>query len=295
MVITSAVEVHPSNTEQLRAWDGEEGAFWAAHAGYFDRAVARYQPPLLEAAELSPGDRVLDIGCGTGGTARDVARRVPAGSVVGVDLSSAMLDAARRAATREGLTNVLFLQADAQVHRFGAGSFDVAVSRTGCTFFGDPVAAFANIGAALAPAGRLALLVWQAPSRNEWFQQIVGAFLAGRPVPVPPPGSPGPFAFAEPDHVRTVLRAAGFGEIRVRPLTEPEEFGRDVDDAVAFVLGVAGWMLEGLDEDGRAHAVETFRRAAEAHATEDGVVFGSATWLITARRADPGASSADGS
>jgi SAM-dependent methyltransferase len=284
MAITSALRIDPSNAEQLRAWDGDEGAFWAAHAGHFERSLARYDEGLLLAAALRPADRVLDVGCGTGGTTRAVARRVPAGAVVGIDLSAPMLEVARRTAAAEGLAGVRFEQVDAQVHPFAAGSFDVAVSRTGAMFFGDPVAAFAHIGRALVPGGRLVLLVWQAPAANEWFSEIRSAFAAGRELPTPPPGAPGPFAFGDPERLRGVLGAAGWIDVGVVGLCEPMWFGVDPDDAVAFVRGVAGWMLEGLGEAARAGALAALRRSAEAHRTADGVEFGSATWLVTARR-----------
>ena len=106
MTATSAVPVHPSNTEQLRAWDGDEGAYWAAHADHFDRAMAGYHDRFLAAAAHRRPDRVLDIGCGTGQTTRDAARAAGAGSALGVDLSSPMLDNARRRAAAEGLANV---------------------------------------------------------------------------------------------------------------------------------------------------------------------------------------------
>ncbi|TFV81434.1 methyltransferase domain-containing protein [Blastococcus sp. CT_GayMR20] len=280
-----AVAVHPGNRDQLRAWDGDGGAYWAARAEYFERAVARYTAPFFAAAGIGHHDRVLDVGCGSGGTTREAARRAPAGAAVGVDLSSAMLEVARRAAEREGLGNVRFVQADAQVHPFPAGSFDVAVSRTGAMFFADPVAAFTNIGRALVGGGRLVLLVWQTPAANEWFREIAGSLAPGRPLPTPPPGVPSPFSLADPDRVRTILGTAGFGEIDVTGVAEPEWFGRDVDDAVSFIHGLAGWMLEGQDDDARARALADLRRSAERHLTEDGVEFGSAAWLVTARRA----------
>src|SRR3712207_2307032 len=118
MVEPPAVDVDPANRDQLRAWDGDGGAYWAARAEHFARAVARYTPPFFTAASIRTDDRVLDVGCGSGGTTREAARRAPAGEAVGVDLSSAMLEVARRAAEREGLGNVRFLQADAQVHPF---------------------------------------------------------------------------------------------------------------------------------------------------------------------------------
>ena len=127
--------VDPSNAAQRDAWDGEAGAFWADQADRFDRTIAAYDDDLHAAAAIEPADRVLDVGCGTGHTARRAARAAPTGSVLGVDLSAAMLDVARRRAAEEGIANVEFLQADAQVHPFDRGAFDVVVSRTGAMFF----------------------------------------------------------------------------------------------------------------------------------------------------------------
>ena len=284
MVTTHAIDVHPVNSAQLDAWDGNEGRFWAEHAEQFDRAVVRYDAPLFDAAAIGPTDRVLDIGCGSGGTSRSAARRAPQGSVVGVDLSAAMLEAGRGAAAVEGLTGVKFLQADAQIHAFRPGAFDVVVSRTGGMFFGDPVAAWANIGRALRPGGRLAMLAWQPLDANEWITAIRTALATGRTLPAPPPEAPGPFAFGEPDRVRGVLGAAGFADVEVHGLTEPMWFGADAEQAVAFVLGVSGWMLDGLDDDGRARALAALRRTVGEHSGPDGIEFGSAMWLVTARR-----------
>jgi SAM-dependent methyltransferase len=279
-----ALDVHPANREQWRAWDGTEGAYWAAHADEFDRSVARYTGPFLDAAAIAPGERVLDIGCGTGRTTRAAAGRAPGGAAVGIDLSAVMLDVARREADQAGLTSVRFVHGDAQVHPFDPGSFDVAISRSGAMFFADPVQAFRNIAHALVPRGRLVLLVWQSASANEWFCEIVGALAAGRQLPGPPPNAPGPFGLADRDRIRTVLSDAGYQDVEIRPIAEPMWFGRDADDAVSFILGLVGWMLEGLDEDGRDRAVRDLRRAAEAHLTDAGVEFESATWLVTARR-----------
>jgi SAM-dependent methyltransferase len=276
------VEVDPGNAGQLGAWDGAQGAFWAAEADRFDRSVARYDAPFLAAAGLRPDDRVLDVGCGTGRTTREAARR--AASALGVDLSAAMLDVARRRAAAEGLSNVRFVQADAQVSAFPPEGFDVAVSRTGAMFFADPVAALANVGRALPPGGRLVLLVWQALEANEWMTEILGALTAGRPLPVPPPGAPGPFSLADPARIREVLTVTGHRQVEVEGLAEPEWWGADADDALTFVLGLAGWLLEGLDDAARERAVADLRRRIEAHAGPDGVEFGSAAWLVTARR-----------
>ncbi len=287
MPATDAVPVATSNADQLRAWNGDEGAYWAAHADDFDRGSAAYHRPFLEAAAIHDADRVLDIGCGTGQTTRDAARAARSGSALGVDLSSQMIEYARRRAVEERVGNVVFEQADAQVHPFDAGTFDVAISRTGGMFFGDPVAAFANISRALRPGGRLVLLAWQGPGPNEWIRELSGALAAGRDLPLPPLEAPGPFALSDPDRVRSILTATGYSDIELDSRSEPMWFGRDTESAYGFVLGLMGWMLEGLDDARRAQALDNLRVSLTAHATGHGVLYESATWTIHAIRREP--------
>ena len=281
---TDAVSVHPSNAGQLAAWDGEEGAYWEVNAEYYDRAVASHHRRLLAAAAIGPSEHVLDIGCGTGQTTRDAARAAADGTALGVDLSAAMLDHARRRAAADGIGNATFEQADAQIHPFEPDAFDVAISRTGAMFFGDPGAAFANIGRSLRPGGRLALLTWQGLERNEWIREFSGALAAGRELPGPPTDAPGPFGLSDPVRVRGILSGAGFGDVELEGTTEPIWFGTDADDAHRFVLGQLGWMLDGLDGEGRARAIDALHVTMAAHTTADGVVYESGAWLIRATR-----------
>jgi SAM-dependent methyltransferase len=281
-VTTNSVPVDPSNREQLAAWDGNEGAYWAAHAEYFDRSVADYHRRLFDAATITASERVLDVGCGTGQTTCDAARSASAGSALGVDLSSRMLDYARQRAAAEGVANAAFLHADAQIHEFSRADFHVAISRTGAMFFGDPRAAFTNIGRSLAPGGRLILVVWQPLAANEWIREIAGALAAGRDQPAPPPDAPGPFSLSDSERVRSVLSSAGFTGINLEAAEAPMWFGTDPDDAQRFIIGLVGWMLEGLDETGRRRALDDLRTTVAAHTTSDGVVFGSAAWIIRA-------------
>jgi SAM-dependent methyltransferase len=280
----TALHVDPANTGQAQAWDGDEGAYWAENAGRFDRALAAYRERFVAAAGIGRADRVLDIGCGTGQTTRDAARAAADGFALGVDLSGRMIELARRLAAGQGIGNARFEQADAQIHPFPTASFDVAISRTGTMFFGDPAAAFANIARAIRPDGRLAMLVWQGPQANEWIRELTGALAAGRDLPVPPAGSPGPFAQAGPEAVRVVLAAAGFTRIELDGLRQPMWFGSDAGDAHAFVLGSMGWMMEGLDDAGRGRALRDLRATVNGHDTGHGVFYESAAWIITATR-----------
>jgi SAM-dependent methyltransferase len=278
----SRVQVHPGNREQLRAWDGEEGLCWAADPDTFELTLADYDPALFAAAAITPTGRILDIGCGTGGTTVEAARRAARGSALGVDLSSPMLAVARRRADAEGLQNVSFLQADAQIHPFQPASFDVAIGRTSAMFFADRVAALANVRRALTAGGRLVLLVWQPPHRNEWFLEFTAAMAAGRTLPPPPPDAPHPFTMADPAVDRDVLTAAGYSDVVVTGLQRTMNLGADPGHAYDWALGLLAWMLDGLDGPAQDRARRVLRRTIDTHHGRDGVRFASATWLITA-------------
>jgi SAM-dependent methyltransferase len=278
------VDVDPTNRAQATAWDGDEGAYWADNAAWFDRAVAAHHRPFMAAAGIETTERVLDVGCGAGQTTRDAAREAACGSALGVDLSARMIAIARQAAVAGRLANATFEQADAQIYPFPAASFDLVISRTGAMFFGDPIAAFTNIGRALRPGGRLVLLTWQGPGPNEWMRELSSALAAGRHLPPPPPEAPGPFALSDPDRVRAVLGAAGFGGVDLDARQALMWFGGDVDAAHQFVLGLMGWMLQGLDDAGRNQALDNLRDTLAAHATDGGVMYDSAAWIIRASR-----------
>lgn len=278
----STAGVDPSNEAQAESWDGTEGGYWAAHHEQFDLVLGYYQPMFETACGVRIDDHVLDIGCGTGATTRAAARAARRGTALGVDLSSCMLDLARVLAAQEGLVNVRFERADVQVHPFPAAAFDVAISRTGAMFFGDPEQAFLNIGRALTSGGRLTLLTWQPTSRNAWFAAFAAALLGT--APTPPPHAPGPFSMSDPHQVRRLLEATGFRDIEITGLTGPTTYGRTVDEAHKHLMGQLGWMLENRAPEDRPRATQALRDTLAAHAGSEGVQFDSATWLVTAQR-----------
>jgi SAM-dependent methyltransferase len=279
-------EVAAGNRDMAAAWDGDEGAHWSAHAPRYERGGAPYREQLLGAAGLSTGERVLDIGCGAGRTTREAARAVgPGGRALGLDLSASMLDVARAAARDEGLDNVEYVQADAQVHHFGEPSHDVAVSQFGVMFFADPVAAMTNIRGALVPGGRALFMVWQGLGRNEWAATLRTTLAAGRDLPMPPPGAPGPFSWAEPDTGRQILEKAGFGDVDVNDVPGDFVIGDDPEDAIGFVrgMGVTRTLLADLDDAAKSRALDALRAAFAEHQSDRGVSFESAAWLVTGR------------
>lgn len=275
------------NRDQADAWDGEEGAHWADHADRYEAMSGGFTDQLLASASIRVGDHVLDIGCGNGRTTVEAAGYATAGQVLGVDLSSRMLDHASASAAAEGLTNVRFEQADAQAHSFANGTFDVAISRFGIMFFADPVAAFANIGRSLRSGGRATFLCWQEMSRNDWL--LVPASAALQYVAMPDlgdPGAPGPFSMSDPDRIVDILGRAGFEQVRTDPLQASMRLGDDADDAVAFLrgTGMARAMLSEASVEDADRALAAVADALRPHEAPAGVHLGGAAWLVTATR-----------
>lgn len=249
-----------------------------------DALAARYDRRLLAAARLVPRSEVLDVGCGTGVSTRQVARIVTAGRVVGVDVSGPMVRQARARST--GLANVTYEEADAQTHPFEPASFDVVLSRFGAMYFTDPPAAFANLAAALRPGGRLALVAWQGLEHNRWMSAVREAVALGRPAPPLPEGAPGAFGLADRRMVAGVLAGAGFAGVEVEDAAEQVTFGPDVDRAFDFVstLGFAKDGLARLRGLERREALARLRATLAAAGTGQGVWFASRAWIVTATR-----------
>jgi len=276
----------PPNARQTAEWDGPAGAHRVRHAAVFDAETRPHNERFRAATGAGPRDRVLDIGCGTGQTTRDAARAAVDGSALGVDLSARMLAHAREVSRAEGLRNVSFEQADAQVHRFPGGGFDLAISRFGTMFFDDPAAAFGNIGRALRPGARLVLMVWQERGRNEWSTAIRQALAGDTGVPFPGYAGPDPFSLGDPAAARGILAAAGFAGVTFADVHEPVYYGPDPEVAFDVVRGLRSTrdLLGALGDADEAAALGRLHSVLAAHRTGEGVFFDSRTWIITARR-----------
>jgi SAM-dependent methyltransferase len=252
----------------------------------YDAELRLHNQVLRRACGVRRHDHVLDVGCGTGQTTRQAARTAIAGGALGVDLSAPMIDRARALAQAEGLRNVTFQRADAQVHRFPPEQFDLAISRFGTMFFGDPAAAFANIGRALHPAGRLVMMVWQGHEQNEWAVAIHRSLEElEEPAAVAPAGLD-PFSLADPATVAGILEVAGFDAVTFTDVHQPVYYGPDVAAALDWVRGFTctNSLLKQLDPAGAERALQRLRKTLAAHAGGDGIWFDSRAWIVTARR-----------
>jgi SAM-dependent methyltransferase len=208
-----------ANTAMEQYWNQVAGPRWVGRAGLQEARNIEVAHLLQQAAAPQPGERVLDVGCGTGATAIPFAAAIgPTGRVTGIDISEPMLGQARQNIANAGAANITLVQADAQVHRFPPHSFDLLISRFGVMFFADPVAAFTNLFAGLRQGGRLCMAVWAAMEQNVHWQIPfdIAAKHLGAPAPADP-HEPGPMAFRDPAYLRGILEKAGFGRIEVAP------------------------------------------------------------------------------
>ena len=285
--MTSTAQTGP-NADQAAYWTSRTGKNWVDQQEVLDHLFSNITQVLLEAAILQPGERVLDLGCGSGGTTLDIGRRIaPGGSVLGLDISSILLDRACQRAKVRAARNVEFHEADAQTHTFEPGSFDLLTSRFGCMFFSDPVAAFANLRRGLRSSGRVCLATWAPITSNPWF--TIGRDAAIGRLGQPPPAearAPGPFAFAERDYVLGILRHAGLIDTNAEELTVElvapdaiEEAGR-----LAVVTGAAARIIDAFNgtPDDVAAIAESVTAAFGQYQSADGIRVPAAINLFTA-------------
>jgi SAM-dependent methyltransferase len=275
--------------EGLARWSGAAGEHWAAEADRYDRINQRFADRLLEVVAARPGERVLDVGCGTGAVTVALARAVGAeGSVVGLDLSRQMLEVARSRAAAAGLGNVELWHGDAQVSDLTAAEADALVSRFGLMFFTDPPEAFANLATALRPGGRVAFTCWLDMASNDWI--MVPAVAAVAYVPVPEglggTGVQGAFALADPSKTTALLEGAGFVDVATEQVAAPMWMGDTVEDTLAFMRTTefAATLFKGCRRDRADAAWKAIGQALAAHAGPDGVELEGQAWLVTATK-----------
>jgi SAM-dependent methyltransferase len=273
-----------SNAAQIEYWNTTAGETWARFQETLDRQVELLGLAAMDALCPREGEHIIDIGCGCGQTSLALAARVrPTGSVVGVDISEPMLDVALRRPRSNDL-QVVFRKLDAQTDDLGRGLFDAAFSRFGVMFFGDPVAAFANIRASLKPEGRLTFVCWRPLNENPWMQAPLQAALPLLPPVEPPdPTAPGPFAFANPSRVRSILADSGYGSVTIDPF-DADIGGADLEQTLKLALGI-GPLGRALREHPELadNVVGAVRDVLSKYLTSNGVRMPAAVWIVLAR------------
>ncbi len=272
------------NAEQAEDWNGASGREFIEQHARHERMLGQLTARLLAAAQIRDAENVLDIGCGCGDTTILAARATGSGQALGADFSRIQVAEARRLAAAAGAANARFEVADAQVHPFGAGVFDVVLSSFGVMFFDDPAAAFANLRKALRRGGRLAFVCWRTREENPIFTTGFAGTAAVLGLREPP-GPSAAFSLAGSGRVSALLSGAGFGGIEFAKVDEPMLIGRDVDDVLEYERAspTATEILAGLSPAQAAGLTRQVRDRLAVYASPDGVTMPGAAWLVTAR------------
>lgn len=268
-------------------WQGATGHNWADEWRRTDRTFQPLTEALLQRIALMHGSRILDVGCGAGELSIRVADARPAAKVLGLDISQRLVEVATGRSQGE---NVRFQVADASGWTDPDFVPDLIVSRHGVMFFDDPQAAFAHLSRAAAPDAHLIFTCFRDPARNGWASEVARLLAdeAGTPPAKPDPYAPGPFAFADPARVESVL-----GEGWTAIDFEPYDFayvageGENPDeDALSFMTRI-GPVAAALRESSPQRASRLRERLQELLDTRrrgGRIVFPASAWIVTAQR-----------
>lgn len=263
-------------------WQDRVGRAWAENWQLTDRSLAGLTEQLLRVISDLPGTRIADIGCGAGELSLALSRQRPDAQVTGVDVSQDLVDAAR---DRAGGSGAEFVLADASQWQPARGAPDLLVSRHGVMFFDDPVSAFTHLRQVSVPGARLAFSCFRSREENAWMSGLAG-LLPG--MPAPDPAAPGPFAFADPERISSILTAAGWSGLRIEPhdfayvAGAGEQAAADATELFARIGPLASVIRE---LHGEAREVLNARLAhwIGRHQQDDLVAFPAAAWIVTAR------------
>lgn len=230
-------------------------------------------PWMLAAAELQPGQRVLELACGAGRVGLQAASRVgPDGTVLCSDFSQAMVDAVAERVERLGIPNVSTQVLDAQQLELPDGDFDSVLCRFGYMLMADPQQALRESARVLRPGGRLVLAVWGVAEENPWLSLIIDALIDHLNAPPPEPGTPGPFSLGNVDRLRTLVEEAGLVDVEIERI-ETEQTYDSLDGWWEEILAVSGplaAMLKALPDADRESIHANVVAAGERFVSDDG-------------------------
>ena len=259
---------------------------WSELIARVDRQLAPAAEWMINAVELSPGDRVLELAGGPGTVSLIAARAVGGGGkVICTDFAEPMVDAARRRAEAEAVPNVEFRVMDAEAIDLQDGAVDVVLCRMGYMLMADP-AAVRESARVLGPGGRLALAVWAEADANPWAALPMRAIMEHLGAPGPPPGAPGLWALADRARLRDLLTDAGLEPVAVETLDHQVEYA-SVDEVMELTARLAGpvrALLSGLDEEARTAISARVASAAEPFLREDGTLVLPERMLVASAR-----------
>ncbi len=259
------------NLKQKEFWSGSGGDVWVNKQSEMDIMLNPLGTKAIGKLDLSGVTKIIDIGCGCGATTLEIAKQLGEGEIIGVDISEPMLARAAQNASDQSLSNANFQVLDVQVDDMPS-DFDIAFSRFGVMFFEDPYQAF-----------------WQNPSLNPWQSlsiQVIKEFLD---LPSPPPKSPGPFAFEDKNYISDILNQSNFKDLEIEDNQEDIVMfsGKSIEEACEDYLTinpVVTEMLKNSKEELKDEILKALILKFSEFHNGDGLLFPSATWIVTARK-----------
>lgn len=267
--------------EQAALWNGASGQSWVEAQELLDQMFMPFEDLLVETASSKPRARVLDVGCGTGGTTLALERRLGA-ECVGIDISEPMLEHARHRAKEAG-ARARFINADAEQYAFEPASFDMIVSRFGVMFFKDSTRAFENLRRAARNGAELCAIVWRTVSENPFMTAAETAAAPILPVLAPRDlDGPGQFSFADSSRARRILEDSGWTEIDIRPIDVECTFPESELMRYLTRLGPVARALREADDSTRARVLAAIRPAFGPYVHGRTIRFVAACWKIGA-------------
>ena len=269
-------------------WAAARGEKWLAGLSGMERMLAPVDEPLLRALRLDAPFRIAEIGCGGGGTALEILRRAPAGSVVhGFDISPALIEVARRRA--EPAQQAIAFETADMATAAPPKPYDRLVSRFGIMFFDQAPAAFANLARWLAPGGRFAFAAWGPTADNPWMTSVRDAAAEVVDIPTPDPDAPGAFRYAEADKLLTLLARSGFTELESRDWRGALPLGGGLapTEAATFALSTFasfGELLAKAGDEALTHARQSLTARFAGHQQEGVVRMNARVHIFTGAR-----------
>ncbi len=286
----STAETHNENNEFVEFWNEILVPKFIRYRHILVGGLTHHSARILPNLDVNEGDSVVDVGCGFGDTAIELAKIAgERGSVLGLDCCNAFLEFGRKDAKAEGIHNIDFVAADVQTFPFKP-VHDFCFSRFGTQFFENPVAGLRSMRQSLRPDGVMTMIVWRTIDDNPWLgvpKDVVLGLL-------PPPGEdartcgPGPFSMSNSDMVTSQLRIAGYDGIKFERVDVPLMVGNTLDDAVEFqlALGPAGEVYREAGDLAVARhdeIVTALKEELKKHETSNGVIMDSSSWVVSAR------------
>ncbi len=274
------------NQDQKEFWNEKKGEIWVSLENNINKMLGPLGDHAIKILEPRDGEKIIDVGCGTGSTSQTLSNLVgETGLVTGIDISKPILDFAIEKAKINKINNLNFVLADAQNFHFLSKNYDAVFSRFGIMFFEDPIIAFENIRNSLKDNGRLTFICWRNREKNDWIN--LSSNIASQFLELPPktnPKEPGPFALEDNGYIEEILIKSGWKNITIKNHNQNIIVGETLKTTADFLsrMGPMSVPFENANEYTQRKVIEALQECYSNYETSKGVGFHFSTWIVSA-------------